>query len=139
MTAAPPPPGLAGLLGLDGDGVLFADERDAARLVAGCRAAGYTVVEVDTAGVTEFRTAQARIADALRLPGNADRNLDALADELTELARYWPWDDRLVLLWRHPEELIAADAAGWCRLADVLAEATERRFETLLLIRGYDG
>ena len=64
---------------------------------------------------------------------------EMLADELTELARYWPWDDRLVLLWRHPEELIAADAAGWCRLADVLAEATERRFETLLLIRGYDG
>ncbi|MEZ5088526.1 MAG: barstar family protein [Micropruina sp.] len=74
----------------------------------------------------------------MRLPGNADRNLDALADKLTELARYWPGTTSWCV-WRHPEEVDRGGRRGWCRLADVLAEATERRFETLLLIRGYDG
>jgi len=139
---------LADVLGLDGQGLVFADSRDSDALIAHCRAAGYAVVQVDTATVTDFRDAQARIAAALRLPDTAGRNLDALADSLRDLARYWPEADRVVLVWCHPEKLIEADAPGWFRVADVLEDSSarlwrggtdpgDRVFETLLLTRGF--
>ncbi|MFT4295889.1 MAG: barstar family protein [Micropruina sp.] len=141
---------LAEVLGIEGNGLLFADARDGEELIGRCRDAGYTVVAVDTAGVTDFREAQRRIADGLRLPETAGRNLDALADSLADLARYWPGAPRLVLAWCRPERVIEADPTGWFRLTDVLTEATERLwrggtdpadrlFETLLLAEGYDG
>ncbi|HOQ53432.1 MAG TPA: barstar family protein [Micropruina sp.] len=140
---------LADELSLEGEALLFAaDEREPA-LVQRSQAAGYRVVEVDTAGVTDFRVAQARIAAVLRLPESAGRNLDALADSLGDLARYWPDDARIALFWRHPEKLIERDTAGWFRLADVLQDATQRLwrggndpadrlFETVLLVPGFD-
>ena len=140
---------LAEQLGLDGDALLFADAARQVTFVQDSEAAGYRVVEVDTAGVTDFRLAQARIAQALGLPETAGRNLDALADSLGDLARYWPDAPRVVLFWAHPEKLIEADSTGWFRLADVLQDATERLwrgagdpadrvFETVLLVDRYD-
>jgi len=139
---------LADELGLDGQGLVFGDSNQADDLIARCRNAGYAVLTVDTASVTDFREAQARIAAALRLPETAGRNLDALADSLRDLARYWPEADRVALVWSHPEKLIEADAAGWFRLANVLDDASarlwrggsdpeDRLFETLLLARGF--
>ena len=140
---------LAEQLGLDGDALLFADAARQVMFVRGSETAGYRVVEVDTAGVTDFRVAQARIAQALGLPETAGRNLDALADSLGDLARYWPDAPRVALFWAHPEKLIDADSTGWFRLADVLQDATERLwrgagdpadrvFETVLLVDRYD-
>jgi len=140
---------LAEQLGLDGDALMFADAGRHGSFAQQSAGAGYVVVEVDTAGVTDFRTAQALIAAALLLPETAGRNLDALADSLGDLARYWPDAPRVALFWNHPEKLIEADSAGWFRLADVLQDATERLwrgaadpddrvFETVLLVNGYD-
>jgi Barstar (barnase inhibitor) len=139
---------LADVLGLDGQGLVFGDSDQADTLIARCRDADYAVARVDTTSVTDFRDAQARIAVALRLPETAGRNLDALADSLRDLARYWPEADRVALIWCHPEKLIEADAAGWFRLADVLEDGSarlwrggtdpaDRVFETLLLARGF--
>jgi len=130
---------LAGVLGLEGDGLLFADARDGERLIGRCRDAGFTVVAVDTAGVTGFREAQRRISDGLRLPATAGRNLDALADSLHDLARYWPDAERLALVWSGAERLIDADTPGWFRLADVLTERTDLVLGILLLIERLDG
>lgn len=140
---------LADVLGLDDAGLLFADAGRRRWLREQSAAAGYTVVEVDTADVTDFRTAQSRIASALRLPEAAGRNLDAFADSVGDLARYWPATPRLALFWVHPETLIDTDPSGWFRLAEVLQDARERLwrggddsadrlFETVLLVRGYD-
>lgn len=150
VTGGGPRPWLAEPLGLEGRGLVFADAGEGVRLTAGARAAGYAVVTVDTDGVTDFREAQRRIAAALRLPETAGRNLDALADSLADLARYWPDAPLIALAWWRPERLIGADTPGWFRVADVLDEATERlwrdgadpadrAFETLLLVEGYDG
>ena len=118
-------------------------------MLAGCQDAGYTVVALDTQGVSRFRGAQAAIAAALRLPASAGRNLDALADSLGDLARYWPDAPRLVLAWTHPEQLMLDDEKGWFRLVEVLANASDRLwqgegddpddrlFETLVFIEGY--
>lgn len=140
---------LADELSLDGEALLFAADERAGALAERSQAAGYRVVGVDTAGVTDFRVAQARIATALGLPETAGRNLDALADSLRDLARYWPDDARVALFWRHPEKLIEKDTSGWFRLADVLQNATQRLwrggndpadrlFETVLLVPGFD-
>ncbi|MBK8446823.1 MAG: barstar family protein [Micropruina sp.] len=140
---------LADQLNLDGEALLFADAAQTTALAQRSQAAGYRVVEVDTAQVTDFRVAQARLAAALRLPATAGRNLDALADSLGDLARYWPDAPRIALFWTHPETLIDKDTAGWFRLADVLQDATaqlwrgggdpaDRLFETVLLVPGLD-
>lgn len=153
MTAPDRPQGwtcLADELDVDGAALLFADAGTQGELAHLAGAAGYAVVTVDTQGVTDFRAAQARIAAALRLPATAGGNLDALADSLGDLARYWPDAPRVALFWTHPEQLIAADASGWFRLAEVLQDATERLwrggddpadrlFETVLLVTGYNG
>jgi len=62
---------LADELGLDGAALLFADAARKDELAAQAAAAGYTVVQVSTAEVTDFRAAQARIAAALALPDTA--------------------------------------------------------------------
>lgn len=140
---------LADELHLEGESLLFTDAARVSALARDAGAAGYRVVEVDTATVSDFRVAQARIAAALRLPDTAGRNLDALSDSLGDLARYWPQDHRIALFWTHPETLIDQDTSGWFRLADVLQDATrrlwrggedpaDRLFETLLLVPGLD-
>ena len=93
---------LADQLNLDGEALLFADAAQTPALAQRSQAAGYRVVEVDTAQVTDFRVAQARLAAALRLPATAGRNLDALADSLGDLARYWPDAPRIALFWKEP-------------------------------------
>ena len=84
-----------------------------------------------------------------KLPASAGRNLDALADSLGDLARYWPDAPRVVLAWTHPEQLMLDDEKGWFRLVEVLANASDRLwqgegddpddrlFETLVFIEGY--
>lgn len=140
---------LADELGLDGQRMLFADASRRPELLAGCQDAGYTVVALDTQGVSRFRAAQAALATALKLPASAGRNLDALADSLGDLARYWPDAPRLVLAWTHPQQLMLDDERGWFRLVEVLANASDRLwqgegddpddrlFETLVFIEGY--
>jgi len=87
------------------------------------------------------------VAEALRLPPTAGRNLDALADSLRDLSD-WPGVPRLALLWDGAETLISRDLSGWFRLTQVLAEATDdlwrglgdpgdRLFETVLFVRGF--
>ena len=129
--------------------MLFADANRRSELLTGCRDAGYTVVKLDTEGVDRFRAAQAALATALKLPASAGRNLDALADSLDDLARYWPDSPRVALAWTHPEALLLNDEKGWFRLVEVLASASDRLwqgegddpddrlFETLVFIEGY--
>lgn len=141
---------LADELELDGVGLVIADAARSDELTGRCRDAGYTVVPLDTAGLEGLRPVQAEIAQALRLPAAAGRNLDAMADSLADLARYWPDATRIALVWRHPEDFIDADSDGWFRLVPVLAEATDRLwhggddpddrlFETLVLVDGWAG
>ncbi|MFT3860156.1 barstar family protein [Micropruina sp.] len=139
---------LADELGLEGSRMLFADAGRADELLALCRDAGYTVVGVDTETMDDFRAAQAAVASALRLPPSAGRNLDALADSLGDLARYWPHTPRIVLAWTHPEGLVLNDQHGWFRLVEVLADGSDRLwrgagadpddrlFETLVFVDG---
>lgn len=140
---------LADELSLEGEALLFAaDEREPA-LVQRSQAAGYRVVEVDTAGVTDFRVAQARIAAVLRLPESAGRNLTrwptawATSPATGPTMHASPCSGGTLRSW------IERDTAGWFRLADVLQDATQRLwrggndpadrlFETVLLVPGFD-
>lgn len=133
--------------GLEGTALVFADPADRDRVVSALSSAGYAVASFDGAGVTDFRQAQRLLAEALRLPASAGRNLDALADSLRDLTE-WPDTPRLALLWDGADALISRDLSGWFRLTRVLAEATEdlwrgsgepgdRLFETVLFVRGF--
>jgi hypothetical protein len=158
--------------GLRGRGVLLASPADAERIRAGLVAAGFAVVEADLSGATRrgaatgaehhpllgqspdtldsepirtsLRTAQTAIADALRLPETAGRNLDAMVDSLRDLATWWPGSERVVLLLHHAESLVESDLPGWHTLTEVLREASQdlwrggglgdRAFETVALV-----
>ena len=98
---------LADELSLEGEALLFAaDEREPA-LVQRSQAAGYRVVEVDTAGVTDFRVAQARIAAVLRTVGRRIR--DASPVRITSGSPYIHYS-----LWRDGAALkIYALDADW--------------------------
>lgn len=135
---------IAALLpGLTGRGVLLADPGDAEPVRRTLAASGFAVAEA-RGPAAGMREAQAAIARALRLPATAERNLDAMADSLRDLATWWPDDERVALLWRGAEELVDSDLPGFLTLTDVLRAATEdlwrggtpgdRQFETVAFV-----
>lgn len=107
--------------------------------------AGYTLVDADTTGVTEMRSAQGALAHALGLAPTAGQNLDAMVDSLRDLPRRWPQARALALLWTGAESLIGADLAGWMTLTDVLTGAARThplgpaglRFTALAVVDGF--
>jgi hypothetical protein len=132
------------LPGLSGRGVVLADPADAGRVRRSLAGSGFAVAEVAGAAAG-VRGAQAAIARALRLPETAGRNLDALVDSLRDLARWWPDDERIVLLWPGAEELVDGDLPGFLTLTEILRTATDdlwrggepgdRQFETVAFVR----
>jgi hypothetical protein len=131
------------LPGLTGSGVLLADPVDADHVRRTLAGGGFAVAEAAGAA-TGMREAQAVIARALRLPVTAERNLDALVDSLRDLARWWPDDERVALLWPGAEELVDADLPGFLTLTEILRAATDelwrggapgdRQFETVAFV-----
>jgi hypothetical protein len=131
------------LPGLTGRGVLLADPGDAERVRRTLSGNGFAVAEVQEAAAG-MRAAQAAIAQALRLPVTAGRNLDAMADSLRDLSTWWPDDERVALLWRGADELVDSDLPGFLTLIDVLRAATDdlwrggapgdRQFETVAFV-----
>lgn len=146
-------------------GVLLASPSDADRIRHELTAAGFAVAEADLSSrpeeglqvpedrlaadsrPTSLRTAQRAVARALRLPGAAGRNLDALVDSLRDLASWWPGDRQVVLLLHRAETLIESDLPGWHELTDILTRAgtelwrdggeDDRVFETVALVAGH--
>lgn len=130
-----------------GQGVVLAPPGQAERILGVLAHAGYFLVGFDGAEVSDFREAQAMVAAALQLGEGAAGNLDAMTDELRDLASRWPESDRLVLVWENAHVLIQQDLPGWTRLTDVLRGASfdlwrgeggadERLFETLAVVEG---
>lgn len=74
--------------------------------------------------LTSLRTAQAAVAEALRLPEAAGRNLDALVDTLRDLATWWPGHDRVALLLHGAASLVDSDLPGWHTLTEILSGAS---------------
>lgn len=144
--------------GLRGQGVLLASPLDADRVRRALTGAGFALAEVpapewgDRAAdtleserpATSLREAQAAIAQALRLPESAGRNLDAMADSLRDLPLWWPEADRVALLWHGAEALVDSDLPGFLLLSDILRSATrelwrgdsdgDRAFETIAFV-----
>jgi hypothetical protein len=86
--------------------------------------AGYAVVEATTPVDADLRRTQAELAAALRLPSPAERNLDAMADTLQDLAQLW--DGRTVaLLWKDAERLARADGRAWWILGEILDDVDD--------------
>lgn len=120
------------LRGVIGHGVLLAHPLDAPRVRATLENAGYAVADARLGGVASadgngvvapLRRGQAAVADALRLPETAGRNLDALVDSLRDLATWWPGQDRVALLLHRAETLVDADLPAWHSLTDILVRA----------------
>lgn len=151
---------------LRGRGVVLAASGDTDRIRRELSAAGFAIAEAhlgtgaaprdaessadhldgDTAPIT-MRTAQAGIAEGLRLPESAGRNLDAMVDSLRDLATWWPDDERIVLLLHGAESLVHGDLPGWHTLTEILQQASadlwrggaegDRAFETIALVDGH--
>ena len=127
---------------LHGRGVLLASPLDGERIRQALWSAGFAVVEAHTP--PSLREAQAAVAEALRLPEAAGRNLDALVDSLRDLAAWWPEDERVVLLLHGAEALVEQDLPGWHTLTEILQGASadlwrggvegDRTFETVALV-----
>ncbi|MCK0112154.1 barstar family protein [Ornithinimicrobium sp. F0845] len=147
---------------LQGRGVLLAAPVDAERIRRTLEAAGFAVAEADLGGLpeespqrpddmldadgrpTSLRTAQDAVAQALRLPEAAGRNLDALVDSLRDLAYWWPDDRAVALLLHGAETLVESDLPGWHELTEILSAASselwqdggegDRAFETVAFV-----
>lgn len=85
---------------------------------------GYAVAHAVTPAQADLRSAQAEIARALRLPGNAATNLDAMADTLRDLPQIWG-ADKIALLWEDAGRLAGQDGRAWWILGELLDEADE--------------
>lgn len=83
---------------------------------------GYAVTEVTTPRGGGLRETQAQLAEALRLPAPAERNLDAMADALRDLRELWEGRD-VALLWREAGALAASDGRAWWILSEILDDA----------------
>ncbi|AXH97010.1 barstar family protein [Ornithinimicrobium avium] len=102
--------------------LLPADQLDPVR--THLRAQGYAVAHAVTPADTELRSAQAEIARALRLPGNAATNLDAMADTLRDLRQIWG-SQKVALLWEDAGRLAGEDGRAWWILGELLDEADD--------------
>ncbi|QQS02383.1 MAG: barstar family protein [Austwickia sp.] len=143
--SAPALPYLADVVpGLRGRGVVFADRSDFADIALALLSAGFTVCEIDGTDIVGRRRALPALAAALRLPGAADHNLDALMDTLRDLPDLFPGVDRLALLWRAAEQFIEGEPAAWESVREILSAATHElhpagmAFETVAFVEGYD-
>lgn len=134
--------------GLEGHGVLFADHEDYDDIALALIGAGFEIRAIDGRRITGRADALAAIARALDLPSGAQEHLDALADNLQDLSHFCP-SPRVVLLWRHAEGLLDAEAELWEEIADVLRESSDMLwtghdaaedmvFETIVFLDGYD-
>lgn len=160
---SPPPRVRTVLPDLRGGGVLLAAPVDTDRIRRELSAAGFALAEAhlgtgeipagsgpsadhldDDVAPTTMRGAQAAIAEALRLPEAAGRNLDALVDSLRDLATWWPDSEQVVLLLLGAESLVESDLPGWHTLTEILQAASadlwrggvegDRAFETVALV-----
>lgn len=82
---------------------------------------GYAVARAATPVEGGLRAMQAELARALRLPGNAATNLDAMADTLRDLSMIWG-SEKVALVWEDAERLATADGRAWWLLAQLLDE-----------------
>lgn len=108
----------------------------AATSVKAVQAHGWQVAIILPRATNPPRIAQAEVADALGLREPAERNLDALADQLLDLPESWPGCRALALIVTIDE----LDNAGLLR---VLSDRSERllrldgfQLETILLTNG---
>lgn len=85
---------------------------------------GYAVARAVTPGQPGLRSAQAEIAAALRLPGSAATNLDAMVDTLRDLPQIWG-TPKVALVWEDAARLAAEDGRAWWLLAEVLDDADD--------------
>lgn len=69
-----------------------------------------------------LRETQAAIARALELPSPAERNLDALADTLSDVREWWG-GEAVALLWEGAGRLRQSDARAYRLLTQILDEA----------------
>ena len=143
--SAPTPPYVADVVpGLRGRGVILADPSDFEDIALTLLSAGFTVREIDGADIVGRRRALPAMAEALRLPGAADHNLDALMDTLRDLPQWWPHADRVVLLWRSAEQFIEGEPEVWEEVEQILGQASRElrpagfAFETIAFVDGYD-
>ena len=111
---------------LAGHGVVWASAWQAPSTTASLTTRGWALAPCRSEIGAGARASQAAVATALRLPDPAGRNLDALADVLTDLPRFWPGHDKVALLWHDADVLEVADRAGHDRLVAVLRCAAER-------------
>lgn len=153
---------------LRGRGVLLAAPADADRIRTVLVDSGFAIAEADLGDLAgqqnhsenaqptdktgtkmggTMRMAQAALAEALRLPETAGRNLDALVDSLRDLALWWPESDKVVLVLHGAQALVDRDLPGWHTLTEILREASadlwrdggpgDRAFETVALVEGH--
>lgn len=85
---------------------------------------GYAVAHAVTPAPAGLRSAQAELARALRLPGNAATNLDAMVDTLRDLTQIWG-TDKIALLWEDAGRLAGADGRAWWILGELLDDAED--------------
>ena len=85
---------------------------------------GYAVAHAVTPLGGGLRASQAELARALRLPGNAATNLDAMADLLRDLTQLWG-GDKVALVWEGAERLAVEDGRAWWILGEILDEADD--------------
>ncbi len=92
-------------------------------------AAGWHAATLDEAGpISDKPALLGAVNAALRAPGYAGANWDALLDSLSDLE----WLDGaacaagVALIWRRPAALKSADPASYATFLEVLAEADER-------------
>lgn len=85
---------------------------------------GYAVARAVTPADGGLRATQAELARALRLPGNAATNLDAMVDTLRDLTRLWD-GEKVALVWEDAERLASEEGRGWWILGEILDEADD--------------
>ncbi|GAB78645.1 Barstar (barnase inhibitor) [Austwickia chelonae] len=130
--------------GVTGRGVILTDHPGRPEITEALASAGYLVCELDGTDVVQREQALPALAAALRLPGAADHNLDALLDALRDLPDLWPGRNGVVLLWRAAERFIGGDPQTWEQVRQILTLAclelapNEFAFETVAFVEGYD-
>lgn len=102
--------------------LLPAEQLEAVR--AHLLAAGYAVASAVTPTTPGLRETQVELATALRLPGTAATNLDAMADALRDLPQIWG-APRVALVWEDAERLARADGRAWWILGELLDDADD--------------
>ncbi|MBW3084029.1 hypothetical protein KEM60_00212 [Austwickia sp. TVS 96-490-7B] len=123
MTASVP--GIADVVpDLVGQHVLTAAAHRYDAIAAAARRHGYLLRDLDGAALTSRSRVLPALAGALRLPGAADHNVDAIVDALRDLPQWWPEHQRLLLCWHGPDSFAAAAPHLWTVICQVLADAS---------------